>query len=91
MKWASKRLWASLLADLLFLLFSYASTVAAQGSGTFIPTGNMTTPRIFHTATLLLNGKVLITGGFDQPRLQGTNPKRLASAELFDPEKGTET
>jgi galactose oxidase-like protein len=90
MKWTSTRLWTSLLADFLFLVFSQTST-AAQRPGTFIPTGNMTTPRIFHTATLLLSGKVLITGGFDQPWLQGTKPTRLASAELFNPETGAFT
>ena len=74
---------------LFLLLFSYTSTAAAQAPGTFTPTGNMTTPRICHTATLLLNGKVLITGGSDS-----THPgsyRTLASAELFDPNTGTFT
>jgi Thrombospondin type 3 repeat/Galactose oxidase, central domain len=43
---------------------------------------NMTVPRTIHTATLLPNGKVLITGGFNA----GANH---ASAELFDPVSNT--
>jgi Kelch motif/Galactose oxidase, central domain len=65
---------------LFFLLLSYASTSAAQSIGTFKPTGRMTTPRGGHTATLLLNGKVLITGG---------SAASGSSAELYDPATGT--
>lgn len=41
-------------------------------------TGTMTVPRSGHTATLLLNGKVLVTGG--------GNGAADASAEVYDPE-----
>src|SRR5882724_3070521 len=87
MKLTGKRLWTSLLADflLLLLLSSYPSTGAAQAPGTFIPTGNMSTPREGHTATLLLSGQVLITGGVD-PTRRGS--PAVATAELFDPDTG---
>jgi Galactose oxidase, central domain len=45
-------------------------------SGKFAPTGNMSVTRVSHTATLLTNGKVLVTGG------------PAASAELYDPTSG---
>src|SRR5689334_3995550 len=65
------------------------ASVFAQ-PGAFTPTGNMNTPRIGGTATLLPNGKVLIAGGasvcyFGAP-CQPTN-----SAELYDPEKAAFT
>jgi putative Ig domain-containing protein/galactose oxidase-like protein/Kelch motif protein len=46
--------------------------------------GDMETERAAHTATLLTNGKVLVTGGFN-------NTDVLATAELFDPATGTFT
>src|SRR5690349_19436748 len=84
----SKRLWPSLFACLLLLLllFSYTSVAAAQAQGTFRPTGDMTTPRQYgHTATLLLNSKVLITGGAGPPAAGATSANLFASSELFDP------
>src|SRR6266446_6159239 len=70
-----------LLILVLVLAFpTSALSVSAQAPGAFKPIGNMTAPRGGHTATLLVNGKVLITGG----RRDG-----LGSAELFDPVTGT--
>ena len=54
-------------------------------SGTWTVTGSLGTARYFgHTATLLLNGQVLVAGGFDPLGY-------LTSAELYDPASGTWT
>ena len=56
-------------------------------TGMFSPTGPMSVARVFHTATLLSDGRVLIVGGnagtwsYDGPF--------LASAEIYDPKTGT--
>ena len=45
------------------------------------PTGSLALPRKFHMATLLLDGRVLVTGGTDRPTANGWH--RLATAELY--------
>ena len=51
-------------------------------AGTFTPTtGDLTTPRSLHTATLLNDGTVLIAGG--------ANSYSLAGAEIYDPTTDT--
>jgi N-acetylneuraminic acid mutarotase len=54
-------------------------------TGTFSPTGSMTTARQGATATLLPNGEVLVAGGFD------STGAYLSSAELYNPATGTWT
>ena len=51
-------------------------------TGTFGPTGSLATGRNLHTATLLLDGRVLIAGG------DGRGTQSLDSAELYDPATG---
>jgi hypothetical protein len=71
-------------------------------TGTFSPTGSMSVPRELHTATLLSDGHVLITGGITGASPVGSQPVVLASyrtvessssvlrtAELYDPATGT--
>jgi hypothetical protein len=64
------------LTTVPFIAFIGTAMVQAQASGTFTSNGSMTTPRAGHTATMLSDGRVLITGGSrEQPR----------SAEIYDP------
>jgi len=53
------------------------------GAGTFSATGSMSVPREGHTATMLRDGRVLITGGSDN------GIHTLDSAEIYDPTSGT--
>jgi hypothetical protein len=48
-------------------------------------TGSMRDARIFHTATLLPNGKVLVAGGIDSDPFTS---RSLSTAELYDPATG---
>ena len=63
---------------LLLGVGSQGLPAAAQSPGTFIATGDMTTARGGHTATLLHNGKVLIAGGFV---MVNHDPSGLATAD----------
>jgi hypothetical protein len=52
-----------------------------SATGRWEPTGKMAQPRAGHTATLLPNGLVLVSGGYNQGGF-------LSSAELYDPDSG---
>src|SRR3954464_12214492 len=66
-----------------------SSLAVAESSGqtraTVAPTGNMTMRRSQHTATLLQNGEVLITGGVGGDMMMTP----VSSTEIFDPVAGT--
>ncbi len=61
-------------------LFALLLAFTAQAQGKLTPAGRLATARTNHTATLLLDGRVLVVGG------RGTDGLvALASTELFDP------
>src|SRR5271157_228034 len=93
---------ATLLNDGTVLIaggyFSNGSSIAVLNSaevydpttGTFTVTSNLNTARVFHTASLLSNGMVLIAGGWGI-NSSGSGFAVLTSAELYDPANGTST
>ena len=69
------------IITLIAISFLPAITVKAETTGTWQISGDMLTPRSRHTATLLPNGTVLVTGGYTIH-----NPPVITSAvEIFDP------
>ncbi len=60
------------------LIASTPIPLLAQASGTWTSTGTLNTPRSAHTATLLQNGQVLVTGG------ENLAHNFLTSAELYN-------
>lgn len=58
--------------------------IYSQGTGLWTNTSPMSFARYLHTATMLTNGLVLVTGGV-------SNSAPLASSELYNPSSGTWT
>ncbi|WP_434380288.1 kelch repeat-containing protein [Melittangium boletus] len=59
-------------------------SVACEASTAgWAPTGALASPRFEHTATLLLDGRVLVAGG------SGADYRGMATAELYEPTSGT--
>jgi hypothetical protein len=59
-----------------------SSDIYDPGNDKFTATGSLSAARSNHTATLLLNGKVLIVGGINQ------DASPMNSAEIYDPSTG---
>jgi hypothetical protein len=74
------------LAIFLLGVAGHSPLARAQSAGTFAATGSMATARSSHTATLLLDGRVLIVGG-----QSGAAQRPLFTTETYDPAKQTFT
>lgn len=75
--WSSSRFQAKVMFSLiaaLFLVSLLAEQIHAVG---FAPTGNLLTPRGYHTATLLPDGTALVAGG--------SNTDDFSFSELYGP------
>lgn len=68
-------------SKLIGLIIMAASAANAGTSGAWSTTGSLNVPRYEHTATLLFNGEVLVTGGQNATGY-------LSSAELYNPATG---
>ena len=73
-----------------YMVYSINSAeIYDPATGIWTPTGSLATERGDHTATLLSNGKVLVTGG--RPSFSGAGNLPITSTELYDPASGTWT
>ena len=70
-----------LSVGILALGLAMTASSPALGSGSFSKTGSMNVARLYHTATLLANGEVLVVGGVYSLAAQQT-------AEVYNPAKG---
>ena len=70
---------------MLCLVMAVVTMSHLEASGTWSPTGSMSTSRFYYTATLLPDGRVLVSGGSPD------GSSALGSAEIYDPALGTQT
>ena len=70
-------------------VFISGVVACAQSPGSFMRTGKMNFDRYDYTATLLADGRVLVTGGFSEGPSGSASLKYLTSAEIYDPSTGT--
>ncbi len=70
--------------DLAGEILTGKAEIYDPGTGVFQPTGSLVTARALHTATLLADGRVLVTGGF-----VAVDESTTASAEVYDPSTGS--
>jgi hypothetical protein len=71
---------------LLLLVVGLVLVQPCAADSGFTATGSLATARLYHSATLLPNGKVLVAGGIDS-----SFNRIVVSAELYDPASGTWT
>lgn len=81
----SKLMKCGFILTLLLGVAGQSQVAMSQEPGAFTATGSMTTDRFGHSATELIDGRVLIAGG------NGFTTIVTNSAELYDPSSGTFT
>jgi hypothetical protein len=76
-----QRTFGQFMISVLIGVLTLSSSAVAQVPGGFTGTGPMNSARYYHAATLLSDGRILITGGCN-------GNASLASAEIYDPATG---